>query len=152
MNIRDIRKAKITDKNVLHEFRTAERLRLLRKFYRLFYAAVSMHGERKFERMLITYTKQNKLSSSIEELYKVAEFTGLSIDELQEKTRKREIVESRQVAMYLSKKNTKESLATIGRTIGNKDHATVLHACKTVNNLIETDKQFLKKWGELIYE
>ncbi|MCK9168729.1 MAG: hypothetical protein M0O94_09230 [Bacteroidales bacterium] len=44
--------------------------------------------------------------------------------------------------MFFSKKHTKSSLATIGLYCGNKDHATVLHACRTVNNLIETDKQF----------
>jgi chromosomal replication initiator protein len=44
--------------------------------------------------------------------------------------------------MFFSKSLTKSSLATIGTQIGGKDHATVLHACKTVNNLIDTDKQF----------
>jgi chromosomal replication initiator protein len=44
--------------------------------------------------------------------------------------------------MFFSKNLTKASLATIGSQIGGKDHATVLHACKTVNNLIETDKRF----------
>jgi chromosomal replication initiator protein len=44
--------------------------------------------------------------------------------------------------MFFSKSMTKASLATIGTQIGGKDHATVLHACKTVNNLIETDKRF----------
>jgi chromosomal replication initiator protein len=44
--------------------------------------------------------------------------------------------------MFFSKSLTKASLATIGTQIGGKDHATVLHACKTVNNLIETDKRF----------
>jgi len=48
-------------------------------------------------------------------------------------------VQARQVAMYFSKNLTKSSLATIGSQIGGKDHATVLHACKTVNNLVETD-------------
>lgn len=57
------------------------------------------------------------------------------------KTRKREYVQTRQIAMFLSKNLTKESLANIGRNIGDKDHATVLHACKTVKNLIDTDKQ-----------
>jgi chromosomal replication initiator protein len=37
---------------------------------------------------------------------------------------------------------TKNSLAMIGKHCGNKDHATVLHACKTVNNLADTDKRF----------
>jgi len=66
----------------------------------------------------------------------------MPIDQINTKTRKREIVQARQLAMYFSKKHTKSSLATIGLHCGNKDHATVLHACKTVTNLIETDKQF----------
>jgi chromosomal replication initiator protein len=37
---------------------------------------------------------------------------------------------------------TKSSLASIGLQCGGKDHATVLHACRTVNNLLETDKKF----------
>jgi chromosomal replication initiator protein len=51
-------------------------------------------------------------------------------------------VQARQIAMYFAKNLTKSSLATIGSQIGGKDHATVLHACKTVNNLIDTDKRF----------
>jgi len=66
----------------------------------------------------------------------------MPVNQLQTKTRKREIVQARQLAMYFSKNMTKSSLASIGSQIGNKDHATVLHACKTVNNLIDTDKSF----------
>jgi chromosomal replication initiator protein len=44
--------------------------------------------------------------------------------------------------MYFSKSLTKYSLASIGAQIGSKDHATVLHACKTVTNLKDTDKNF----------
>jgi chromosomal replication initiator protein len=58
-------------------------------------------------------------------------------------------VQARQVAMFFSKNLTKSSLATIGLQIGGKDHATVLHACKTVNNLIETDKQFKNQIEEI---
>lgn len=57
------------------------------------------------------------------------------------KTRKREIVQARQMAMYLSCKYTNCSLATIGTKIGRKDHATVLHAKKVILNLIDTDKK-----------
>ena len=52
------------------------------------------------------------------------------------------IVSIGQLAMYFSKSMTKSSLAKIGMHCGGKDHATVLHACRTVNNLIDTDKQF----------
>jgi chromosomal replication initiator protein len=44
--------------------------------------------------------------------------------------------------MFFAKTHTKTSLTSIGLHCGNKDHATVLHACKTVQNLIETDKEF----------
>jgi chromosomal replication initiator protein len=73
----------------------------------------------------------------------------MSIELLQSKTRKREIVQARQIAMYFSKNYTKSSLATIGTQIGVKDHATVLHACRTVSNLLETDKQFRQDVEEI---
>lgn len=79
----------------------------------------------------------------------VCSYFNVPIEMLQSITRKREIVQSRQVAMYLSKILTKSSLATIGSQIGDKDHATVLHACKTVNNLIETDKRFKMQIEEI---
>ncbi len=79
----------------------------------------------------------------------VCEYFGLHVDALQSKTRKREIVQARQVAMYFSKSLTSSSLSTIGAKIGKKDHATVLHACKAVNNLIETDKDFKSQMQEI---
>jgi chromosomal replication initiator protein len=72
----------------------------------------------------------------------VCDFFDIQLDHMNSKTRKREIVQARQLAMYFAKKHTKSSLATIGFHCGNKDHATVLHACRTVTNLIETDKEF----------
>ena len=48
----------------------------------------------------------------------------------------------RQIAMYLAKKHTEISASKIGMLIGNRDHATVLHACKTVKDLIEINKSF----------
>ena len=60
----------------------------------------------------------------------VCEYFSLSVDAISTKSRKREVVQARQIAMYLSKQLTKNSLASIGNTIGQRDHATVLHACK----------------------
>ena len=74
----------------------------------------------------------------------VCDRLNISREQFAETTRKREIVQARQLAMYFSKKYTKTSLTIIGKKCGNKDHATVLHACKTVENLIETDKKFKK--------
>lgn len=58
------------------------------------------------------------------------------------RSRKREVVQARQVAMYLAKTYTDFSTSKIGKFIGNKDHATVLHACKTVKGQCEVDKGF----------
>lgn len=68
---------------------------------------------------------------------------------LKQKSRRREIVQARQVAMYFSKNMTKHSLASIGQQIGGRDHATVLHAMKAVSNLLETDKKFKNEFGEI---
>ncbi len=72
----------------------------------------------------------------------VCDYFNLNPDSLGVKTRKRETVQARQIAMYFSKSMTKSSLAAIGSQIGGKDHATVLHACRTVANLKDTDKNF----------
>lgn len=61
---------------------------------------------------------------------------------LHTKTRKKQVVQTRQIAMFLAKKYTDASSSRIGTLIGNKDHATVLHACKTVKGLCEVDKAF----------
>lgn len=58
------------------------------------------------------------------------------------KSRKQEIVQARQITMFLSKKYTEFSFAYIGKVVGNKDHATVLHACKTVKDQIDISKTF----------
>lgn len=63
--------------------------------------------------------------------------------------RTREIAQARQIAMYLCKQHTKASLSAIGTAIGGKNHATVLHACKAVTNLMETDKAFAQTVEEI---
>ena len=71
---------------------------------------------------------------------KVCAFYNMDVQLLQAKCRKREIVQARQISMYLSKKYTESSLQRIGSELGKKDHATVLHACKTISDLIAIDK------------
>lgn len=72
----------------------------------------------------------------------VCDYFNISRDDLLSKTRKRQIVQARQIAMYMSRSLINCSLSTIGAEIGGKDHATVLHACTTVNDLMSTDKTF----------
>ena len=100
--------------------------------------------------MIDKLIKNTKREISIDYIQKVVcNYFNIGVDQLQSKTRKREIVQARQVAMFFSKSLTKSSLASIGTQIGGKDHATVLHACKTVNNLIETDKRFRLQIDEI---
>lgn len=73
----------------------------------------------------------------------VCEYFNISRETLLSKTRKRQIVQARQIAMFLSRNHINNcSLATIGAELGGKDHATVLHACTTVSDLMSTDKTF----------
>ncbi len=72
----------------------------------------------------------------------VCNHLNVPIEVFYSKSKKREMVQARQLAMHFAKKYTKCSLAAIGQQCGGKDHATVIHALKTVANLLETDKQF----------
>jgi len=93
--------------------------------------------------MIDKFVKNTAREISIDYIQKVVcDYFNIPVEMINSKTRKREIVQARQLSMYFSKKHTKASLASIGLHCGNKDHATVLHACRTVNNLVETDKQF----------
>ena len=95
------------------------------------------------KQMIDKFVKNSAREISIDYIQKVVcDYFSLPLEAINSKTRKREIVQARQLAMFFSKKHTKSSLATIGLHCGNKDHATVLHACRTVNNLVETDKRF----------
>ncbi|MBN2767432.1 MAG: chromosomal replication initiator protein DnaA [Paludibacteraceae bacterium] len=79
----------------------------------------------------------------------VCDYFSLSVDAISTKSRKREVVQARQIAMYLSKQMTKNSLSSIGFTIGQRDHATVLHACKIVTDLMQIDKNFRSSVKEI---
>ena len=79
----------------------------------------------------------------------VSEFFKVSIDQLKDKTRKKEIVMARQLAMYYSKEYTSLSLKSIGYHFGGRDHSTVIHAVQTVNDLYDTDNNFKKYVDEL---
>jgi chromosomal replication initiator protein len=96
------------------------------------------------------FVKNTKREISIDYIQKVvSSYFEIDVPTLQSNTRKRHVVQARQLAMYFSKKMTKSSLASIGSQIGKRDHATVLHACKTVDNLSETDKQFKRYVDEI---
>jgi chromosomal replication initiator protein len=72
----------------------------------------------------------------------VSSYFKIDIDLIHSKSRKREIVQARQVTMFLSKKYTGHSYSHIGKMVGKRDHATVLHACKTIQDSLDIDKGF----------
>ncbi|MDR1120555.1 MAG: chromosomal replication initiator protein DnaA [Dysgonamonadaceae bacterium] len=72
----------------------------------------------------------------------VSGFYKIELRDIHSKSRKQEIVQARHLSMFLSKKYTGFSYSHIGLKIGNRDHATVLHACKTVQDAIDTNKSF----------
>ncbi|WP_395091672.1 chromosomal replication initiator protein DnaA [Vaginella massiliensis] len=95
------------------------------------------------EKTLANFINHSKKEISIDYIQKtVCDYFKIPLEQLQSKTRKRDVVQARQLAMFFAKKYTKASLQSIGNKIGNRDHATVLHACKTVSNLSDTDKIF----------
>lgn len=70
----------------------------------------------------------------------VCDFLGVAENKIRDKTRKKEIVLARQLAMYLSKELTKSSLKTIGLHFGGRDHSTVIHACNSIENAKVSDE------------
>ncbi|WP_339694302.1 chromosomal replication initiator protein DnaA [uncultured Roseivirga sp.] len=79
----------------------------------------------------------------------VGEYFQISVEDLKDKTRKKEIVIARQVAMYLCKEYTNHSLKSIGYHFGGRDHSTVIHAVQSVSDMIEIDAKFCHSMDEL---
>ncbi len=79
---------------------------------------------------------------SIEKVKKaVAEYFGIKVEELNSKTRTKDIALARQIAMYLSRELTNSSLPKVGDSFGGRDHTTVMHACDKIKSAIEEDKE-----------
>ncbi|MBV6644541.1 MAG: chromosomal replication initiator protein DnaA [Cyclobacteriaceae bacterium] len=79
----------------------------------------------------------------------VSDYFSVNQDDLKAKTRKKEIVIARQVAMYFSKDYTNHSLKSIGYHFGGRDHSTVIHAVQSVNDMIDTNAKFRYSIDEL---
>lgn len=93
------------------------------------------------QRIVRKVVKSENKTVTIDDIINVVcKHFSLDIATIHTKSRKREVVQARQVAMYLAKNYTDFSTSKIGALIGKKDHATVLHACKTIKELQEVDK------------
>ena len=80
----------------------------------------------------------------------VADYYGLQVKDLLSKRRTRSLARPRQVAMALAKELTEHSLPEIGDAFAGRDHTTVLHACRQIRNLMETDGKLREDWDKLI--
>ena len=80
----------------------------------------------------------------------VAEYYRIKVSDLKSKNRSRSIARPRQVSMALAKELTNRSLPEIGKSFGDRDHTTVLHACRKVVELRETEPDIQEDWANLI--
>ena len=80
----------------------------------------------------------------------VAEYYRIKVSDLKSKNRSRSIERPRQVSMALAKELTNRSLPEIGKSFGDRDHTTVLHACRKVVELRETEPDIQEDWANLI--
>jgi chromosomal replication initiator protein len=101
---------------------------------------IDLELAKKVLRNIIKSTAKEVTIDAIQKM--VCDYFDLPYDKLLQKTRKREIVQARQITMYLSKIFTKNSLKTIGNHFGGRDHTTVIHSCQTVKDLMDTDNFF----------
>ena len=100
--------------------------------------------------ILKAYVKLYQKEVTIEHIIEVVcQYLNLDFERFNSTERTREIAQARQIAMYLSKQHTKAPLTAIGAAIGGRNHATVLHSCKAVTNLMETDKNFRRQVEEI---
>jgi chromosomal replication initiator protein len=87
--------------------------------------------------------KSNDRRVSIDDIQKrVAEFYGIKMSEMQSAKRVQNVARPRQIAMYFAKTLTTRSFPEIGRRFGGRDHTTVLHAVKKVEELCSKDHDF----------
>ena len=106
------------------------------------------------KRVVSKTVKMEKKQITLEKIQDVvSNYFNINLKEIHSKSRKREIVQARQVAMFLSKKYTDYSYSHIGCQVGKRDHATVLHACRAIQDNLDIDKSFritLKNIEELL--
>jgi chromosomal replication initiator protein len=87
---------------------------------------------------------------SVENIQKTAaEYYKIRLSDLLGKSRSRSFARPRQLAMALAKDLTDRSLPEIGRVFGGRDHTTVLHACKKINDLRESDPDVSEDYNNL---
>ena len=102
------------------------------------------------KRILKDFINDNKKSINVESIQNiVAVYFNLNIQEMLSPRRSRSLARPRQIAMYLAKKYTTNSLPDIGRKFSNRDHTTVIHAVKKIEGLIKSDNEINHSVAEI---
>ena len=92
------------------------------------------------KKILKDFISSNNKSINVENIQNmVASYFNLNIQEMLSPRRSRSLARPRQIAMYLAKQHTTNSLPDIGRKFSNRDHTTVIHAVKKIDELIKKD-------------
>ncbi|MGH8041837.1 MAG: chromosomal replication initiator protein DnaA [Rudaea sp.] len=99
-------------------------------------------------RDLLTVHSQAITLSNIQKT--VADYYQISLPNLLSTSRSRSLARPRQMAMALAKELTEHSLPEIGRAFGGRDHTTVLHACRTIRDLRQTERKLDQDWEKLL--
>ena len=103
------------------------------------------------KRILKDFINDNKKSINVESIQNiVAVYFNLNIQEMLSPRRSRSLARPRQIAMYLAKKYTTNSLPDIGRKFSNRDHTTVIHAVKKIDELVKNDNEIKHSITEII--
>lgn len=125
---------------ILNELIEKYQIEIDEKIKELILEAMELFAEKK-------YGKKTNLMEIIRKV--VSQNTHIPEKIIDIKTRDHDIVGARQLCHHFSKEYTNESLSVIGEYFGNKDHATVLHSYKTVNNLRDTNKNYRLVYQEI---
>ena len=102
------------------------------------------------KKILKDFIKYNNKLINIESIQNtVAAYFNLNIQEMLSSRRTRSLARPRQIAMYLVKQHTTNSLPEIGRKFSNRDHTTVIHAVKKIEELIKKDSEIKQNISEI---
>ena len=102
------------------------------------------------KKILKDFINSNEKSINVESIQNlVASYFNLNIQEMLSARRSRSLARPRQIAMYLAKQHTTNSLPDIGRKFSGRDHTTVIHAVKKINELIEKDNEIRQNVMEI---
>jgi len=101
-------------------------------------------------KILKDFINNNTKSITVESIQNlVASYFNLNIQEMLSQRRSRSLARPRQIAMYLAKQHTTNSLPDIGRKFSNRDHTTVIHAVKKIDELIKKDNEIKQQVSDL---